>query len=311
MTRAPDYADIAARAAARGIMVTAAGVQEIAGMLATPPTDTMEQREAISDAAEMLGRYANFIRTVRADDLEMHPYLPEIERIQADLLALTTSPRIEQVEAMQDAIERFLADFDDNDRADAGVSPLMELHVADFRAALATASPPPVEQGEERAREVLLAELVPLVEKASGPNGWDWMFPLKVKPVDGKPTIVSHKGGNLFRGYIGTWKEADLLVALANAAPRILAALATEASAYPRKLDLRPMADAPRDRSPILALYNPPEDHREARFRGRWFVIFHEGMTEGGYDMGWALHPGYGGVSDSNFAGWLPLPGGE
>lgn len=68
-------------------------------------------------------------------------------------------------------------------------------------------------------------ELQRLVDAAASPNGWDWMFPLRVVPVDGKPTIVSHKGGNLFRGYIGTWKEADLLVALANAAPRILAAL--------------------------------------------------------------------------------------
>lgn len=33
MTPAPDFADIASRAAARGIMVTAAGVEEIAGML--------------------------------------------------------------------------------------------------------------------------------------------------------------------------------------------------------------------------------------------------------------------------------------
>lgn len=72
---------------------------------------------------------------------------------------------------------------------------------------------------------------------------------------------------------------------------------------------LRPMGDAPRDRTHILALYNPPKDHPEARFRGRWFTIWHEGVTEpAGYDMGWALYPGYGGVSDSNFAGWIPLP---
>ena len=73
--------------------------------------------------------------------------------------------------------------------------------------------------------DALIAEIAPLVEKVASPNGWDWMFPIKVVPVDGKPTIASHKGGNLFRGYIATWGEADLLVALANAAPRILAAL--------------------------------------------------------------------------------------
>lgn len=84
------------------------------------------------------------------------------------------------------------------------------------------------EAGEVAA---LAAELRPLIDAAAGPNGWDWMFPLRVKPVDGKPTIVSHKGGNLFRGYIGTWQEAELLVALANAAPRILAALTTQGGA--------------------------------------------------------------------------------
>lgn len=74
-------------------------------------------------------------------------------------------------------------------------------------------------------RKALIAELLPLIEKALGLNGWDWMFPLRVNPVDGKPTIVSHKGGNLFRGYIGTWQEANLLVALANAVPRLILVL--------------------------------------------------------------------------------------
>lgn len=81
------------------------------------------------------------------------------------------------------------------------------------------------EAASQRGGEALLDELQPLVEAAAGPNGWDWMFPLRVQPVDGKPTIVSHKGGNLFRGYIATWSQADFLVALANATPRILAAL--------------------------------------------------------------------------------------
>jgi len=90
------------------------------------------------------------------------------------------------------------------------------------------------EDGEARA---LVDELRPLVEKASRPNGWDWMFPIRVVPVDGKPTIAAHKGGNLFRGYIGTWEEADLLVALANAAPRILAALSPSPVAADRAND--------------------------------------------------------------------------
>ena len=33
-------------------------------------------------------------------------------------------------------VERFVADYDDNDRADAGIHPLMEAHIANFRAAL-------------------------------------------------------------------------------------------------------------------------------------------------------------------------------
>lgn len=84
---------------------------------------------------------------------------------------------------------------------------------------------PTTDPVSREAAAQLVAELAPLIDRAAGPNGWDWMFPLRVNPVDGKPTIVSHKGGNLFRGYIGTWREADLLVALANAAPRILESL--------------------------------------------------------------------------------------
>lgn len=92
--------------------------------------------------------------------------------------------------------------------------------------------PPSVPEEVERLREAeaLVAELQPLVDKAAGPNGWDWMFPLREVPVDGKPTIVSHRGGNLFRGYIATWEQSRLLIALANAAPRILAALTTPSS---------------------------------------------------------------------------------
>ncbi|MBB4837258.1 hypothetical protein HNP52_000309 [Sphingomonas kyeonggiensis] len=49
-------------------------------------------------------------------------------------------------DALRDAAERFIADYDDGDRADAGNGPLMELHVADFRAALAAtpAAPPAI-----------------------------------------------------------------------------------------------------------------------------------------------------------------------
>ncbi|MBO9624136.1 MAG: hypothetical protein J7500_15620 [Sphingomonas sp.] len=46
------------------------------------------------DAVELLNRYAAFIRDhVRADDLEMHPYLPEIERVADDLDAALRKAR--------------------------------------------------------------------------------------------------------------------------------------------------------------------------------------------------------------------------
>lgn len=40
------------------------------------------------DAADLLEQYADFIRhSVKADDLEAHPYLPEIDRVVEDLRA--------------------------------------------------------------------------------------------------------------------------------------------------------------------------------------------------------------------------------
>jgi hypothetical protein len=49
--------------------------------------------------------------------------------------------------ALREAVERFLADYDDGDRADAGNAPLMEAHVADFRALLSA------KQGADTAGE--------------------------------------------------------------------------------------------------------------------------------------------------------------
>lgn len=46
---------------------------------------------AAPDAADMLDSYARFIREhVKADDLELHPYLPEIERVAGELRAALT-----------------------------------------------------------------------------------------------------------------------------------------------------------------------------------------------------------------------------
>jgi hypothetical protein len=40
---------------------------------------------------------------------------------------------------------------------------------------------------------------------------------------------------------------------------------------------------------------------------GRMVDIRHEGVNDG-YDMGWSLYPGHGGMADHCFAGWMPLP---
>lgn len=69
----------------------------------------------------------------------------------------------------------------------------------------------------------------------------------------------------------------------------------------------RPMCQAPRDRTYILALLGDIEAEQWAHLSGRQFVIRHEGQTVSDYDLGWALYPGLGGTPDHWFAGWLPL----
>ncbi|MFD1104190.1 hypothetical protein [Sphingobium olei] len=73
---------------------------------------------------------------------------------------------------------------------------------------------------------------------------------------------------------------------------------------------LRPMSEAPKDRSYILAqFYQPDPEYNSHAWHGRTFAIRHEGYTEpSGYDMGWSLFPGYGGCSDRMFSGWMPIP---
>lgn len=61
--------------------------------LPTPASD--DQVEAVrANAVEMLERYADFIRDhVKADDIEMHPYLPELEDTISALAAMgSTKP---------------------------------------------------------------------------------------------------------------------------------------------------------------------------------------------------------------------------
>jgi hypothetical protein len=61
---------------------------------------------------------------------------------------------------------------------------------------------------------------------------------------------------------------------------------------------------APKDGTRIWAILRSDAP----QWPNRSFEIWHEGITEGGYDLGWALFPGYGGVPDRHFAGWAPLP---
>lgn len=48
------------------------------------------------------------------------------------------------------------------------------------------------------------------------------------------------------------------------------------------------------------------------RYPGRWFEVWHEGFsqTTNGklLDLGWALYPGQGGMPESTFDIWRPLP---
>lgn len=73
-----------------------------------------------------------------------------------------------------------------------------------------------------KGRPANVVELRKLLTKASAVNGFSWYFPWRVIPYDGKPIIAGAKSGNLFRGYIATWQEADLAVAAVNALPALL-----------------------------------------------------------------------------------------
>jgi hypothetical protein len=66
---------------------------------------------------------------------------------------------------------------------------------------------------------------------------------------------------------------------------------------------------APKDGTRILAVYQTRDgEGYAARLHGREFVVWHEGVTDNGYDLGWALFPGFGGVPDKCLSRWAPLP---
>ncbi len=68
-----------------------------------------------------------------------------------------------------------------------------------------------------------------------------------------------------------------------------------------------PVETAPKDGRYIIAVYRSLDGYAE-QLHGRAFVVRHEGETPSGYDLGWALFPGHGGVPDKCLSGWAPLP---
>ena len=71
---------------------------------------------------------------------------------------------------------------------------------------------------------------------------------------------------------------------------------------------MRPISEAPRDGTYILAMTKDDLGERHSGMASRPFVIWHMGKTNNlGFDMGWSLFPGMG-VGDEWFSGWEPLP---
>jgi len=75
-------------------------------------------------------------------------------------------------EGLAKAVQRFLADYDDGDRADAGNNPLMEAHVADFRQALSQPAADADGTGREAAAQAIAKILgIDIYEQCSGDVG--------------------------------------------------------------------------------------------------------------------------------------------
>ena len=70
----------------------------------------------------------------------------------------------------------------------------------------------------------------------------------------------------------------------------------------------QPIETAPKDGTYIIAVVAPSTSRFLQHHEGRAFVIRHEGFLGSGYNMGWAVYPGYGGAPDGSFTHWMPLP---
>lgn len=112
--------------------------------------------------------------------------------------------------------------------------------------------------------------------------------------------------------------KADLIIATCQAGQAIGVHLTEgEATAIldailPLVMRGRPIAEAPKDKTPILARF---KDHlRDNRpdldpWRGITVVIRHPGVMEDGFDIGWnmAAPVGHGGFPDDWIECWWPL----
>lgn len=73
----------------------------------------------------------------------------------------------------------------------------------------------------------------------------------------------------------------------------------------------RPIEEAKKDGTPILARIKPSLDREDLKWwQGLYVVIRHPGLSDDGFDIGWniAAPVGHGGFPDEWFDGFRPLP---
>lgn len=74
-----------------------------AGVTAAQPTEPDEDEQwAVDRGADLLEHYAAYIHRVKPEDIEAHPYLPELEQVAKDLRALSkrmSAPGVTRLDA--------------------------------------------------------------------------------------------------------------------------------------------------------------------------------------------------------------------